>query len=403
MSGGHGNTASGGRVDARSFQHLAPPSRVFKGPNSLASLGRELDRVNSKRAVIFCGSSLSREGQLLNLLKDAIGPRCAGIFDGVRAHSPVPEVEAAARTLRQLEADAVIAVGGGSAIVTARAACILLAESRGVRELCTVRTPTGELRSPKLLAAKMPQFVVPTTPTTAIVKAGSALFDPRTRERLALFDPKTRASAVFLHPAALVTAPRELLLSASLNTFAMAIEGLTSTAGDPFADAQLMHALRLLARHLQSPSSPDEQDFRADLVIAAMLCGHGTDHTGAGITTVLGHAIGARHDVENGLVNGIVLPHAIRFNGEASKPGLFNVADALGRDSWSAALVDVVAEFLEDLLTRNGTPQRLRDIGVAREALPELAANAMSDWFLRGNPRPVRDASELERFLQDIW
>ena len=57
-----------------------------------------------------------------------------------------------------------------------------------------------KLHSPKLLAPKLPQFIVPTTPTTAMVKAGSAVFDPATGERLALFDPKTRAHAIFIDP-----------------------------------------------------------------------------------------------------------------------------------------------------------------------------------------------------------
>jgi alcohol dehydrogenase class IV len=135
-----------------SFQHITPPLRLFHGPESLSNLGRELDRVNSTRAVIFCGSSLAREGTLLQRVISAMGDRCAGTFTGVRAHSPVPSVEAAAEELKRLQADAVIAVGGGSAIVTARAASILAAEDRDVRALCTTRDEKGGLKSPKLLA-----------------------------------------------------------------------------------------------------------------------------------------------------------------------------------------------------------------------------------------------------------
>ena len=72
-----------------------------------------------------------------------MGDRCAGVFTGVRAHSPVPSVAAAAEELKRLQADAVIAVGGGSAIVTARAASILAAENRDVRELCTTQDAKG--------------------------------------------------------------------------------------------------------------------------------------------------------------------------------------------------------------------------------------------------------------------
>ena len=137
-----------------SFQHITPPLRLFHGPESLGQLGRELDRVNSKRAVIFCGASLARQGTLLDVVRSAMGDRCAGVFTGVRAHSPVPSVAAAAEELKRLQADAVIAVGGGSAIVTARAASILAAEDRDVRELCTTQDAKGGLKSPKLARAE---------------------------------------------------------------------------------------------------------------------------------------------------------------------------------------------------------------------------------------------------------
>jgi alcohol dehydrogenase class IV len=374
-----------------SFQHITPPLRLFGGPESLRSLGRELERLKSQRAVIFCGSSMSRSPSL-EVVRSAMDGRCAGAFAGVKAHSPLPAVKTATEELKRLDADAVVALGGGSAIVTARAASILLAEKGDAKSLSTSRDASGELRSPKLLAPKLPQLVIPTTPTTATVKAGSAVFDPEGGERLALFDPKTRAQAVFIHPDLVKTAPRGLVISASLNTLAMAVEGLMSGTGDPISDALLMHALRLTAHALTNRA--DDAATRGELVLAAVLCGQGTDHTGAGITTVLGHAIGARFHVENGLANAIVLPHALRFNAEAAAAGLEKIAAALGLDA--AARVEAIFEKLE-------ISRRLRDVGVPREALSEIASRAMGDWFLRGNPRSVRNAAELQQVLEEAW
>lgn len=386
------------------FQHITPPMRLFGGPDSLGSLERELERLGSHRAVIFCGASLARAEWPIKRLQSAMGGRCAGVFTGVRAHSPLPSVEAGVLDLRQHEADAVVAVGGGSAIVTARAASILLAEGGDARTLCTRYDRTGGLQSPKLLARKLPHLVVPTTPTTAIVKAGSAVFDPASRQRLALFDPKTRAQSVFIHPEMIATAPRELAVSASLNTLALAIEGLMSRSGDAISDATLMHSLRLLSACLLDPGRHDDPAVRSELILAAILCGSGSDYTGAGITTVLGHAIGARCEVENGLINVITLPHALRFNGEAARSGLSKVATAFGiPHSEDEAAVGKVISRVEGILDRLRIARRLRDIGVPREALAPAAAAAMNDWFLRSNPRPVHEASELEQLLDQAW
>ena len=274
---------------------------------------------------------------MLDAVQSGMGERCAGVFEGVVAHSPIASVEAAASELKRLDADAVVALGGGSSIVTARAGSILAAENKDPRSLCTSRDASGKLHSPKLLAPKLPQLIVPTTPTTAMVKAGAAVFDPATGERLALFDPKTRAHSIFIHPELIKSAPRDLLVNASLNTFAMAIEGLVSRSGDPIADALLMHAMRLIAQHLPSKKLTEDLDARGDLMLAAVLCGQGTDYAAAGITTVVGHAIGASYHMDNGVANAIVLAHVLRFNADAAK-----AESRRSPPRWVACVADVL-------------------------------------------------------------
>ena len=105
--------------------------------------------------------------------------------------------------------------------------------------------------------------------------------------------------------------------------------------------------------------------------------------TGAGITTALGHAIGARHDVENGIVNAIILPHALRFNGEAIRRPP-KVATALGLAPRGTPCRERDRR-LDSIFSALGIPRRLRDVGVPREALPGIAALGMADRFLRGN------------------
>jgi len=380
------------------FQHIAPPLRLFSGADSLAHIGRELDRAKCRRVVIVCGGSLARNNSLLGQIKAALGERCAGVFAGTRAHSPVDTVQEAARTLEALGADAVMPVGGGSAIVTARAASILLAEQGGIEALSTRIDAGGRVHSPRLAAAKLPQFVVPTTPTTAIVKAGSALFDSVAGRRFALFDPKTRASAVFVHPDFVASAPQSLVRTASINTLTLAIEGLISRTHEPLADALLMHALRLVKAHLHA--TQDAVGARIELVLAAILCGQGTDHSGMGATTVLSHAIGARHDLENGTLNAILLPHVLRFNAEAARTRLATVAAALDLpDADASATIEAVAALLAGL----GLPASLHAVGVPRDDLPAIAALGMQDWFLGGNPRKVSEAGELLNLLERAW
>ena len=281
--------------------------------------------------MVFCGKTIAGHPDGLRVVAEALGDRYAGVFDGVKAHSPIATVLEGAEKLRALNADAVVAIGGGSAVVTARASSIVLAEGRDISELCT-QFPSGKPPvSPRLDRPKLPQFVVATTPTTAYAKAGSAVLDTARGQRLALFDPKTRAAALFIHPSLALTAPAALTTGAALNAFCMAVQGIESRSRDVLADALLTHALRLLAGNLRRLArEPDDADVRAELMLGALLAGQGTDYAPTGLASALSHAVGARFHTDNGITNAVLLPHTMRFNAPVTKERLALVADALG-------------------------------------------------------------------------
>lgn len=390
----------------RSFRHITLPFRVYYGGDSLQQLPAELDRLDCRRAVVFCGQTLAHRTEGLRIVSEALGDRYAGVFDGVKAHSPLPAVLAGVEALQRLKADAVIAVGGGSAVVTARASSILSAEERDIHELCTQYPPGKPPVSPRLQRPKLPQLVVATTPTTAYAKAGTAVVDPALGQRLALFDPKTRASALFIHPELALTAPPQLALAAGVQAFAMAVQGIESRNRDPLADAQLLHALRPLARNLPKVvADPNDAETRGQLMLGALLAGQGTDYAPSGLTSAVAHCIGARFDLDNGITNALLLPHAMRYNAPATGDRLSLVAEALGAGTPDSAEAAVAAatRATEELFARLGLPRRLRDVGIPEDALPQLAQDAAGDWFLHQNPRRVSDISELLDVLAAAW
>jgi alcohol dehydrogenase class IV len=389
--------------EALDFRHVTPGFRTYCGPGAIDALPRELDRLGCRRAVVFCGASMLRHPAVVERIASVLGDRCVGRFAGVKEHSPVPVVEDAARELERLGADAVVAVGGGSAIVTARAATILLAEKRDVRELCTQRSPDGRLISPKLLEPKLPIWLVPSTPTTAYGKAGSAVRDPRTGDRLALFDPKTRAQGLVLDPQPALTAPAALARSSALNAFSMTVESLQASV-DPLADALLVHGLRTLATWLpRLDAAPDDAEPRLQLMVGALLVGQGSDYVGGGLAQALAHAAGPRSSVSNGLVEGILLPHVMRFIAPATPGRLRYVADALDPQGTSDASADERAiAAVEQFLAAPGLPRRLRDVGLDRAALAAIADHTMDDWSLTRLRRPAA-REDLLHVLEAAW
>lgn len=388
-----------------SFSHASPPYRVHCGADSLQQLSVELKRLDCHRAVIFCGRTLGQSAELKRVA-EALGARHAGTFAGVKSHSPLPDVLAGAEALRAMQADAVVAVGGGSAVVSARAASILLAEGPDIHALCTQYPPGKPPLSPRLAKPKLPQFVVATTPSTAYAKAGTAVLDPVAGNRLTLFDPKTRAQACFFHPALALTAPDALVLDAGLQALTSAVQGIESRSRNALADAMLMHALRLLTEHLPRIADDTEGDTRLQLMLAAYLAGQGTDYAPLGMDAALSHSMGARTGLANGLTGAVLLPHTLRFNASVTGERLKLIAAAMGTaeqhsvpDDAAIAAIAAVRRLLGTL----GAPLRLRDAGIDRGSLQQIADDALNDWFMRQNPRPVDDAGAVLAVLEAAW
>ena len=387
-----------------SFRHIAPPSRIFCGPTALSALPGELDRVGAKRVLLVHGKSIGAQAVLLGQMRESLGSRLVGQFDGVVAQSPISVVESASKAIAVWDADALVSIGGGSAIVTSRAANILYSEARDLRELATHRDPAGRLVSPKLNAPKLPHLIVPSTPTTAFAKAGCAVWDPERQERLALFDPKARAQGVLLAPSVALTAPAWLVIGAALNAFSMSIESLQSRMDDPIAEAMLTHAVRVLVEELPTfMHDPGNADTRLRLMLAAQMAGEGSDYAGGGIAQAVSRAAGPLSVAPNGVLEAILLPASLIFCAAATASTTARVASALGlAHMGDVGGGDPIVGAVEEFLRRLDVPTRLREAGLQHEALGMVADRAMDDWTLEQAPRKPTH-QELVDLLETVW
>lgn len=383
------------------LRHTEYALRIFSGTSCLLDLEPELARLGASRAVILTGETLSKS-TLLKEVQHHAGTRFAGVSKDVVTHTPYSRVLQIIDSLKRFDADAIIALGGGSAVISARAAAIFLAEGSDLNSLCTVRLEDGGMRSPRLMKPKVPIVAVSSTPNSAHVKAGAGIFDDKILERRAMFDPKTRVQSVFLHPDILASAPQDLVISASLDTLILGIEGTLSGKGNHFSDALIRNALHLLESRLPYIKIRDDIDLRADLAMSGMMIGRGTDHAPAGATTALGHAIGANHGVANGTAKAVLLPHVMRFNGQYCSKGLAKLADFMSFPKESDPLEQAIVRC-DRIFSALKLPKSLREIGLSRDSLPFIARRAMSDWFLLENPRPVQQATSLQEILEQAF
>lgn len=399
-------------VDVRPFRHVSYPLRVHAGANAISNLAAEVSRLRAERPFVVCGQSIATRTNLLERITETLGSAPAGVFDGVQTGSPEQAVHEGVRMAREADADVIIAVGGGSAVVTTRAIIIMLAEGGTPQEHATKYPPGQPPVSPRLMQPKIPNILVLTTPTTAATRAGTAIIDGETGHRLEMFDPKTRPSAVIWDTEALLTAPSDLCISASASLVSGVISALQAPTLNTMATADLLASLGLLVENLPAVrKNPVDGEARVNLCVASFMYNRAWD-TGAsgsalGVVSALAHSLDTRYpDCSHGAAYSITTAPGMRFNRSHNVGGQARVADALGvrepgagDEEAAESAADAIGGFFEAV----GLPGALRDVGVPAEGIMEIAEDAMTDFGLHRNIRPVLSAEELEAVLRQAW
>ena len=395
---------------ATPFRHRSFPLSIHAGKGALDELRGEVDRAKAKRAFVVCGKSVARKTDLIARVKANLGDRFAGVFDGVEVSSPLPSVLGGAAAARQAGADLIVAVGGGSAMVTTRAIIILLAEKGDIHEICTQYPPGQAPVSPRLMAPKIPNILVLTTPSTAMTRAGTAIMDIQTRHRLELFDPKTRPAAMIWDDDALLTAPADLYLSTSASAFSGILTGAAAPRTNPVSHGDMLHALRLsLASLPLIRTDPNNTTARMNLVAASFLSNRALDGMRGrafGIISSLGHVIDTLYaNLTHGDSSSLTTAWGMRFNLEQTAAGLARLAQALGVGDGlpEKEAAKRAPDFIDDFYRSLGMPVRLRDAGIPQQDIERIAHDAMGDFYLHQNARKVKNPSELVELLGQMW
>lgn len=178
-----------------SFRYVTTAHRLFAGDDALARLGGEAERLGVSRMLVVSGRTLGGDEGLRARVEEALGPRLAAWCGQIDKDSSYTSTSAATEMARGAGAEAIIAIGGGSVIVAARAVAIFLGESGSPFELMTQYPEGKPAYSPRLEAPKAPIINVPTTPTTAMNRAGTGLKNDDLDHRMEYFDPKTRPTS----------------------------------------------------------------------------------------------------------------------------------------------------------------------------------------------------------------
>src|SRR5438552_16342004 len=235
--------------------------------------------------------------------------------------------------------------------------------------------------------------VTPVSGTTDVARGRKeAVRNPGIRPRLVLYDPELA-----------IDTPPDLTAGTGINALAHCVEGLYSSDAGDEERAMAVQAATLLVEHLPKAfARPDELAHRYHLFEGSMLAGLVLARAGMGVHHGLCHVLGGRYSAPHGVLNGIILPHTMRFNLPIAGKAYRELAPLLhvpSTRSGDAALGENVCQATSEFIRGLGLPQRLRDLGIAKADLPSIAAEALESKSVRANPRPVTVDGALEILL----
>lgn len=373
---------------------LTQRRRVVSGAGAVDRLPAALDQAGIDRALVVCGKHLAAGPALGRVLK-ALGDRAAGIFDECTPHARIETVDRIAAALRGVDADGIVAVGGGSTIDAAKGAAVLAGVGGDLADMATRFEPPDRYVVPPLAGPRVPVVAVPTTLSASDATISAGFIDLAQRSKIVIVDPEAPVRAVVLDPGLLATTPRDVLAGSAGNAINHGVEALYSRGRTPFTDVFASTALTLLVASIEDALDGDEEAL-GHCQTAAHLAGMALPGGGLGLAHAACHALGA-FGCSHGGANSVMVVHALRFNREWLGPQERVIEQALGAPAGESVTA------LTELLTRIGAPTSLRTLGMDKDDLPVVAAHAFGDRHVHANPRPVRSAVEVEQLLWEAW
>jgi alcohol dehydrogenase class IV len=308
--------------------------------------------------------SSARELPRARVLTEGIRDRIAGEFVEVRQHVPVAVADAAEASAAGAQADGVLAIGGGSAIGTAK----VIAHRTGLRIIAVPTTYSG---------SEM-------TATWGITEDGV---------KVTAVDERVAPRAVVYDPALVDGLPDDVAIPSAFNAMAHCVEALWVPRANPIIDLLAVEGIRALAEGLELLRTGERTDAVERLLYGAFLGGTALGSVGSGLHHKICHALGGAFDLPHAESHTVILPQVLAFNAPAVPAIAARIAEALGGTDAAAALRDLVA--------RTGAPATLPEIGLAADRF-DAAVESVARRLPVANPRPV-DRAAVEEILRGAF
>jgi alcohol dehydrogenase len=365
------------------------PTKVVFAAGSVNGIGQECLSLGGTKAFLVTGRTSTKNspyfGQIVKSLNEA--GVAVHTYAEIEADPSVETIDRGAAVMKSVNADVVIAFGGGSPTDAAKAMAMLQENQGSILDYMRGRR--------QIAKAGLPLICIPTTAGSGSeVTAAAVVTDRESKEKIGISHGSMTPKVAIVDPVLHVSMPSAVTASTGIDALTHAIEAYIAVESHPLSDAACLQAIRLIGGYLRrAVANGNDIEARGKMALASLMAGIGFNHAGLGAVHGIAHPVGAQFGIAHGVANGIMLPYVMEYCAMAGYAKFRDIAIALGediggmneRDAAKQAVIAVVA-LKQDI----GIPETLSMVGVPPTAVDTIVKDAITYRRLPNSPRQLR-------------
>ncbi|MFM1654850.1 iron-containing alcohol dehydrogenase [Brevibacillus sp. B_LB10_24] len=361
------------------------PEIIF-GQQAISQTGESLVRLGATRVFLVSDPGVVNAGwveQVIHYLK-ASGLDYS-LWTEVTPNPKDYEVHAGVDAYRACGCNAILGVGGGSAIDAAKAIALLGTNGGSIHQYEGVDKITRPLP---------PMVMVPTTAGAGSeISQFSIIGDTARKVKMTIISKSLIPDIAIIDPQTLTTKDKRLTANTGMDALTHAIESYISLAATPLTEVLSLQAMRLISQYLRpSAASQYNAEAKQAMAMASLQAGIAFSNAILGAVHAMSHQLGGLLDLPHGEVNAILLPYVLEYNYIAAPERYKNIAEALGENTAGLSLHDssrLALKAVKDLARDLDIPESLASLGLLPEHIDLLSSHAVLDVCMATNPRDM--------------
>lgn len=313
------------------------------------------------------------------------------IYSDVKPNPTITNVLSGVNVAKKFNADAIVTIGGGSAMDTAKGISILMTNpDRTLQSLNGLSNTKNK---------GLPIIALPTTAGTASeVTINYVITDEERQIKMVCVDPNDLPVVAIVDSELMETMPTKLAAATGLDALTHAIEGYITKGANLMSDMFHLEAIKLIFANLEKAVNEKDKDAIEKMSYAQYIAGMGFSNVGLGIVHSMAHQLGAVYDTPHGIANAMLLPFVMKYNGEVCADKFRLILSALGENVENLTKQEIIDKFVDKIIQLSkavGVTQTIKDYGCKQEDILMLSKKAMEDPCKPGNPKET----SLEDFV----